>query len=96
MENGRRGTAFFAAGVWSGPVNDYDAPKRNPQFKSYFVTYEHPRAGPVTTTAPSICFSGQSGLPIRGAPALGEHTAEILAQESSWVGNMADNGVSQH
>ena len=71
-------TAFFAAGVWSGPVNDYDALKRNPQFKSYFVTYEHPRAGPVTTTAPSIRFSGQSGPPIRGAPALGEHTGEIL------------------
>ena len=71
-------TAFFAAGVWSGPVNDYAALKRNPQFKSYFVTYEHPRAGVLTTTAPSIRFSAQSGPPIRGAPALGEHTAEIL------------------
>jgi crotonobetainyl-CoA:carnitine CoA-transferase CaiB-like acyl-CoA transferase len=71
-------TAFFAAGVWSGPVNDYAALKEHPQFASYFVTYDHPRAGSITTTAPTIRFSDEKTPAVRGAPALGEHTAEIL------------------
>jgi crotonobetainyl-CoA:carnitine CoA-transferase CaiB-like acyl-CoA transferase len=70
--------ALFAAGVWSGPVNDYAAIKAHPQFKNYLVTYEHPRAGQVTTTAPAIRFENGPAPVIRGAPALGEHTREIL------------------
>ena len=70
--------ALFAAGVWSGPVHDYAAVKRHPQFESYFVTYEHPRAGTLTTTAPTLRFSTDPAPPVRGAPALGEHTREIL------------------
>ncbi len=70
--------ALFAAGVWSGPVNDYETVRSHPQFESYFVTYEHPRAGPLTTTAPSIRFSTDPSPAMRGAPHLGEHTAEIL------------------
>ncbi len=70
--------ALFAAGVWSGPVNDYAAVRDHPQFKSLFVTYEHPRAGALTTTAPMVRFSTDPSARLRGAPALGEHTAEIL------------------
>lgn len=70
--------AFFRAGVWSGPVNDYDALKDDPRFADYFVTYAHPRAGTLRTTAPTIAFSSQSHTEIRGAPGLGEHSEEIL------------------
>jgi len=72
--------ALFAAGVWSGPVNDYAALKKDPQFAPYFATYEHPRAGRITTTAPTIRFSDETEAALRGAPALGEHTAEILRE----------------
>lgn len=70
--------AFFAAGIWSGPVNDYAALRMHPQFIGYFVTYDHPRAGPITTTAPSVHFSTVPEPSITGAPALGEHTVSIL------------------
>jgi crotonobetainyl-CoA:carnitine CoA-transferase CaiB-like acyl-CoA transferase len=70
--------ALFAAGVWSGPVHDYEAVRNHPQFASYFVSYEHPRAGKMTTTAPAIRFSTDPRPQIKGAPALGEHTGEIL------------------
>ncbi|MGA2792854.1 MAG: CaiB/BaiF CoA-transferase family protein [Roseiarcus sp.] len=70
--------ALFAAGVWSGPVNDYAAVRSHPQFKSFFVTYEHPRAGALTTTAPTVRFSTDPSTRMGGAPALGEHTADIL------------------
>jgi len=71
---------FFAAGIWSGPVNDYADIKTHPQFASYFVTYEHPRAGTITTTAPTVRFSTDPSPAIRGAPRLGEHTLEILGE----------------
>ena len=70
--------ALFAKGVWSGPVHDYAAIRGHPQFASYFVSYEHPRAGRLTTTAPSIRFSTDPEPAIKGAPQLGEHTPEIL------------------
>lgn len=70
--------AFFTKGIWSGPVNDYEAVRNHPQFASYFVTYDHPRAGAITTTAPSIRFSTDPAPRMAGAPALGEHTADIL------------------
>jgi len=70
--------ALFAAGVWSGPVNDYATVRSHPQFASYFVTYDHPRAGRITTTAPAIRFSTDPSPLIAGAPRLGEHTAEML------------------
>ena len=71
--------ALFAAGVWSGPVNDYAAVRDHPQFSSYFVSYEHPRAGLMTTTAPAIRFSTDPAPTITGAPHLGQHTPEILS-----------------
>ncbi len=70
--------AFLEAGVWSGPVNDYAAVKSHPQFDGYFVTYDHPRVGPITTTAPNVRFSTQPDPRMSGAPALGEHNRSIL------------------
>jgi crotonobetainyl-CoA:carnitine CoA-transferase CaiB-like acyl-CoA transferase len=72
--------SFFAAGIWSGPVNDYATIKDHPQFAPYFVTYNHPRAGKITTTAPAVRFSTDPAPTIRGAPRLGEHTLELLGE----------------
>lgn len=71
-------SALFEAGVWSGPVHDYAAIREHPQFVSYFVTYDHPHAGTLTTTAPPIRFSTDPAPAITGAPKFGQHTSDIL------------------
>ncbi len=43
-------------------------------------TYHHPAAGPLRQARPAARFSATPGAVTRGAPALGEHTAEILAE----------------
>jgi crotonobetainyl-CoA:carnitine CoA-transferase CaiB-like acyl-CoA transferase len=73
-------TALDQAGVWCGPVMDYDDLIAHPQSEGLFTAYEHPRAGTIRTLAPAIRFSDQPPAPIRGAPALGEHSTEILSE----------------
>ena len=73
-------TALDAKGVWCGPVMDYDDLIAHPQSEGLFTSYEHPRAGTIRTLAPAIRFSSQPEVPMRGAPALGEHTDEILSE----------------
>ncbi len=73
-------TTLDAAGVWCGPVMTYDELIAHPQSDGLFATYEHPRAGTIKTLAPAIRFSTQPDAPMRGAPALGEHTTEILSE----------------
>lgn len=67
-----------ARGVWVGPVQGYDELIAHPQSEGLFATVEHPRAGPIRTLAPAIAFSTHPRPPLRGAPGLGEHTAEVL------------------
>jgi crotonobetainyl-CoA:carnitine CoA-transferase CaiB-like acyl-CoA transferase len=71
-------TRLDAAGIWCGPVMDYDALIAHPQAEGLFATVDHPRAGPIRTLAPAIRFSTQAPAALRGAPALGEHTAAVL------------------
>ena len=73
-------TALDAAGVWCGPVMNYDELIAHPQSDGLFASYQHPRAGTIRTLAPAIRFSTQPEVSIRGAPALGEHTTEILSE----------------
>ena len=73
-------TTLDTAGVWCGPVMTYDELIAHPQSDGLFATYEHPRAGTIKTLAPAIRFSTQPDAPMRGAPALGEHTTEILSE----------------
>jgi len=68
-----------AAGVWCGPVMDYDALIAHPQSEGLFAEIAHPRAGRIRTLAPAIRFSTQPHPDLAGAPALGENTAEVLA-----------------
>lgn len=67
-----------AAGVWCGPVLDYDALIAHPQSKGLFAEIEHSRAGLIKTLAPAISFSTHPHPRLEGAPALGEHTTEVL------------------
>lgn len=69
------------AGVWAGPVYDYVALENDPQIVATGAFTEQPQAGGAVarTARPPIRMS-QTPLRIsRGAPALGQDTAEILA-----------------
>ncbi len=44
------------------------------------VTYDQPEAGPVTVLSLPVKFTEEPFRIRRPAPALGEHTAEVLAQ----------------
>ncbi len=72
-------TRLDAAGVWCGPVLDYDGLIAHPQSKGLFTEIDHPRAGLIKTLAPAISFSTHLNPELTGAPALGQHTSEVLA-----------------
>ena len=71
-----------AAGVPCGPVLTRNQVIRHPQVAALglVVETEHPRAGRLRQTRPAARFSRTSPEIRRGAPALGEHTQEILAE----------------
>ena len=74
--------ALGAAGIWCGPVNDYAALVDDPQIKhnGTFVEYDHPTEGRVTTPGFPYDFSRTPAAIERGAPLVGEHTGELLAE----------------
>lgn len=72
--------ALHNAGVWCGPVQDYDALARNPQSEGLFVEIQHPSAGKIHTLAPAIRFSTQLNPELRPAPKLGADSAEVLSR----------------
>lgn len=69
-----------AAGIWVGPVYDYQALVDDEQiaFNGTFVEYEHPTEGHVKTPGFPYKFSKTPPKIDRGAPLSGEHTREIL------------------
>ena len=71
-----------AAGIWCGPVNDYAALVEDPQIKhnGTFVEYDHPTEGRVTTPGFPYDFSRTPASIERGAPLVGEHSGELLAE----------------
>ncbi|MER6973066.1 CoA transferase [Nocardioides sp. NPDC000445] len=74
--------ALGAAGIWCGPVQDYAALVEDPQIRhnGTFVEYDHPTEGRVTTPGFPYAFSRTPASIERGAPLVGEHTAELLAE----------------
>lgn len=80
--------ALGAAGIWCGPVQDYAALVEDPQIKhnGTFVEYDHPTEGRVTTPGFPYAFSRTPASIERGAPLVGEHTGELLA-EAGFTGN---------
>lgn len=71
-----------AAGVPAGPVRDVLAMHEDPQTIAREMVAEvtHSRLGPVKTLGLPVKFSRTPGGPVSGAPVLGEHSREILAE----------------
>jgi crotonobetainyl-CoA:carnitine CoA-transferase CaiB-like acyl-CoA transferase len=72
--------ALRREGVPAAPINPLDRVLSDPQVRHrrMVVEMEHPRHGPVPTLGTPIKLDGALGLHVRPAPALGEHTEEIL------------------
>jgi crotonobetainyl-CoA:carnitine CoA-transferase CaiB-like acyl-CoA transferase len=71
-----------AAGVPCGPVLTRNQMIRHPHVAAMGIVAEpeHPAAGRLRQARPAARFSATPSAIRRGAPALGEHTAEILAE----------------
>ena len=84
-ELGRRSTAEwlerFAGTVPAAPIYDLAQALENPFVTEHgrLQSLEHPRAGPYRLVAPPV-RSGNEAAPARPAPALGEHTGELLRE----------------
>jgi len=72
---------FEAAGVPVGPINKIGDVLADPQVKArdMVVEVEHSRAGKTPAIGLPIKFSETPGKVLRGAPVLGEHTEQVLA-----------------
>ena len=68
--------------VLCAPINDYAQLVRHPavQATGMIVEQEHPRAGRFTTMATAVKLEKTPGTIRTGAPALGEHSREILTE----------------
>ncbi|MBD7957731.1 CoA transferase [Microbacterium sp. Sa4CUA7] len=71
-----------SAGIWVGPVLDYADLVADPQIahNGTFIEYDHPTEGRVKTPGFPYRFSATPPQIYRGAPLVGEHTREVLAQ----------------
>ena len=70
------------AGVPAGPVLDIAEMHRDPQAlaRGMITEVTHGRLGSVATLGSPLKFSESRGEITRGAPLLGEHTREVLAE----------------
>ena len=77
-----------AAGISSGPLNDFGAARADPQLNHRGMWQEmpHPRAGTMPFVANPVRFSETPVAYGRVPPRLGEHTEEVLAE---WLGGEA-------
>ena len=73
---------LLPAGVWAGPVHGYAELVDDPQVRhnGSFIEYDHPSEGRVKTPGFPIRFSKSPSTLDRGAPQVGEHSREILAE----------------
>ncbi|MEV0400304.1 CoA transferase [Actinoallomurus sp. NPDC050550] len=84
-------------GIWAGPVYSYADVLADPQVRhnGSFVTYEHPTEGTVTTPGFPYRFSATPPRVRRGAPVVGEHTREVLA-EAGHTGEQVARLLAEH
>jgi crotonobetainyl-CoA:carnitine CoA-transferase CaiB-like acyl-CoA transferase len=73
---------FRTHDIWAGPVYGYDDVVADPQVahNQTFVEYDHPSEGRVKTPGFPIRFSKTPTTVERGAPQIGEHSREVLAE----------------
>lgn len=89
-----------AAGVPSGPINDYAEALADPQAlaRDMVVDLIHPGAGPIKALGVPVKLSDTPGAVDRPAPLLGQHTADILTELGYSEGaqrDLRDRGVIQ-
>eukprot|EP00456_Euglypha_rotunda_P014074 TRINITY_DN1436_c0_g1_i5.p2 TRINITY_DN1436_c0_g1~~TRINITY_DN1436_c0_g1_i5.p2 ORF type:complete len:370 (-),score=101.19 TRINITY_DN1436_c0_g1_i5:117-1226(-) len=79
---------FRAADIWCGPVYGYADLIDDPQIKhnGTFVEYDHATEGRVKVPGFPIRFSKTPSAITRGAPLVGEHSRDVLAE----IGRSAD------
>ena len=90
--------AFSPIDVLCAPVNDYTQLVRHPAVlaTSMIVEQEHPRAGRITTMANPVKLEKTPGTIRTGAPALGEHSRDILQETGltlAEIDTLAADGV---
>lgn len=73
---------FEASGIPCGPINNYQEVFADPQVRSrgMVVETDHPALGRVRSLGSPLKMSRTPPLDRRRAPALGEHTAEVLRE----------------
>ena len=84
--------------IWAAPVHDFEAVVADPQVahNGTFVEYDHPTEGRLRTPGFPIRFSKTAAAVVRGAPAVGEHSREILKSagySDSQVDDLVAKGV---
>jgi crotonobetainyl-CoA:carnitine CoA-transferase CaiB-like acyl-CoA transferase len=81
-----------AAGIWCGPVYDYEQLVNDPQIRhnGTFVEYDHPTEGRVKTPGFPYSFEKTPATVERGAPLVGEHSREVLAEAGFGADEVAD------
>lgn len=69
-------------GIWCGPVNDFDAMLEDPQVlhNGSMIEYDHHTEGRLRTPGFPIRFEKTPATVERGAPLVGEHSREVLAE----------------
>jgi crotonobetainyl-CoA:carnitine CoA-transferase CaiB-like acyl-CoA transferase len=74
--------ALRARDIWCGPVYGYRELMQDEQVRNNgtFVEYQHPTEGRVKTPGFPIRFSRTPSTVRRGAPLVGEHSREVLAE----------------
>ncbi len=87
------------AGMWVGPVYGYEDLVNDPQIvhNGTFIEYDHPTEGRVKTPGFPYRFSRTPARVERGAPRVGEHTREVLAEvgyDSAHVDAMVADGTA--
>ena len=73
---------FSAVGIWAGPVYGYQELVDDPQIahNGTFVEYDHPTEGRIKTPGFPYKFSKTPARIERGAPVVGQHSREVLAE----------------
>ncbi|WP_269332595.1 CaiB/BaiF CoA transferase family protein [Futiania mangrovi] len=73
---------FEEADIPAMPVNRLEDLPEDPHLKAtgFFQRLDHPTEGPLVTTAIPVRFKASPGAIRRGAPRLGAHTREVLAE----------------